>query len=196
MEWINTILEMLWPNLGLLVREVIYGVVEPEIQKALEQYGINGFSFEKVSLGEIPPRITGVKVHEKKSIRNQIIIDVDLLYTSDCDLTISVKGLSSGLQGIRFRGTLRIELKPLITEAPLFGSVEAYFLSTPEFDFSLCGLANVFDVTGMSGLLRTIMLEILGNHTVFPNTLKLFEKNAGECSLLKAYRKALIRFII
>ena len=181
---------MLWPNLGLLVREVIYGVVEPEIEKALEQYGINGFSFEKVALGEIPPRITGVKVYEKKSIRNQIVIDVDLLYTSDCDLTISVKGLSSGLQGIRFRGTLRVELKPLITEAPLFGSVEAYFLTTPEFDFTLCGLANLFDMTGVSGLLRMIMLEILGNHMVFPNTLKIFEKTEGECYHLNQQSKS------
>ena len=178
---------MLWPNLGLRVREVIYGVIEPDIQKSLEQYGMNGFSFEKVSLGQIPPRITGIKVYDKKSTRNQIIIDVDLLYTSDCDITISLKGWSSGLQGLRFRGTLRIELKSLINEAPFFESVEAYFLTTPEFDFSLGGIANIFDVTGVSGLLRTVLMEILANYMVFPNTLKLIENEVGEFNLSKSY---------
>lgn len=194
-EWINTILEMLWPKLGLMVREGIYGVVEPEIQKSLEQYGMTGFTFERVTLGQIPPRITGIKVYDKKSIRNQIAIDVDLLYTSDCDITISLKGWSSGLQGVRFRGTLRIELKPLISEAPLFGSIEAYFLSTPEFDFSLGGIANVFDVTGVSSLLKSIFMEILTKDMVFPNKLKLFEKDVGECKETKSNTTQNTKFI-
>ena len=60
----------------------------PEIRNVLDLYGIGDITFEKIALGHVPPRVTGIKVYDKKSTRNQIILDVDLLYASDCDIKL------------------------------------------------------------------------------------------------------------
>ena len=159
------------------MRNVIKEYVEPDVQAALEQYGIGDFYFEKIALGHNPPRITGIKVYDKKSTRNHIILDVDLMYSSDCDITFSIKSLSSGIRDLSLSGTLRVELKPLITEMPLFGSAKLYFLSSPDVNFNFCGIANVLDITGLSNILRTILVEVLGTYMVFPNKLSVWPSN-------------------
>ena len=169
----------MWPNAGHFVRKVLSEIIEPEIQKMLEQYGFIDFRFERIVLGQIPPRITGIKVYDKKSSRNQILLDLDVLYSSDCDITFCVNGLSSGIRDMKVRGTLRVELKPLISEFPLFGSLQAYFLSPPDLDFEFSGLANLLDLTGVSHILRTIIIEILGTYMVFPNKLPIWSLNQG-----------------
>ena len=159
------------------MRNVIKEYVEPDVQAALEQYGIRDFYFEKLALGHIPPRITGIKVYDKKSTRNHIILDVDVTYSSDCDIKFCIKSLSSGIRDVSLHGTLRVELKPLITEMPLFGSAKMHFLSSPEVSFNFCGIANVLDITGLSNVLRTILVEVLGTYMVFPNKISVWPPN-------------------
>ena len=55
-EWINSIIQQLWPNVGHYTRKLISESVEPAVKGALEGYGLNGFKFERVVLGQIPPR--------------------------------------------------------------------------------------------------------------------------------------------
>ena len=75
-EWINSILKQLWPNVGHYTRKVIAESVEPAVKAALDNYGLTGFKFEKVVLGQIPPRVTGIKVYDKNVGRNEIILDL------------------------------------------------------------------------------------------------------------------------
>ena len=91
-EWINSIMQQLWPNVGHYTRKVIAESVEPAVKAALDGYGFGNFKFEKVVLGQIPPRITGIKVYDKNTNRNEIIMDLDLVFASDCDIKFSVKG--------------------------------------------------------------------------------------------------------
>lgn len=75
-EWINSILHQLWPNVGHYTRKIIAETVEPAVKSALDGYGLAGFKFEKVVLGQIPPRVTGIKVYDKNVGRNEIIMDL------------------------------------------------------------------------------------------------------------------------
>ena len=38
--------------------------------------------------------------------------------------------------------------KPLITEVPLIGGIQVYFLTPPDIDFDLGGVANALDAPG------------------------------------------------
>ena len=51
-EWINSIIQQLWPNIGHYTRKIINDTVEPEVKKALNIYNLTGFKFEKVVLGK------------------------------------------------------------------------------------------------------------------------------------------------
>ena len=75
-EWINSILQQLWPNVGHYTRKIIAETVEPAVKAALDGYGLAGFKFEKVVLGQIPPRVTGIKVYDKNVGRDEIILDL------------------------------------------------------------------------------------------------------------------------
>jgi len=75
-EWINSIFQQLWPNVGHYTRRLIAETIEPAVKTALEGYGLAGFKFEKVVLGQIPPRVTGIKVYDKNVGRDEIILDL------------------------------------------------------------------------------------------------------------------------
>lgn len=75
-------------------------------------------------LGTIPPRIGGVKVYDKNIARNEIIMDVDLFYMSDCDISFVLSGLKGGIRDFQIHGMLRIIMKPLISSIPLVGGLQ------------------------------------------------------------------------
>ena len=177
-------IDAFWPNVGHYLRHEVSrnGFRNfPEIRNVLDLYGIGDITFEKIALGHVPPRVTGIKVYDKKSTRNQIILDVDLLYASDCDIKLYLMGLSSGIKNIYFRGSLRLEFKPLITDLPLFERLNGYFLTPPEIDFEFCGLANILDAAGISTILRSILVELIGVYTVFPNKLNIWSLDSNKC---------------
>ena len=148
-EWINSITQQLWPNIGHYTRKIINEQVEPLVKTTLDSYGLGGFKFEKFVLGRIPPRITGVKVYDKNvTSRDEIIMDLDLVFASDCDIKFRLKKITAQIGDFSLRGILRVVFKPLITDMPLIGGIQVYFLTSPEIDFDLGGVANALDAPG------------------------------------------------
>lgn len=52
-EWLNRILKQVWPNANQFTRNLIKQSIEPNVQKALAAYKLNGFKFERMILGSI-----------------------------------------------------------------------------------------------------------------------------------------------
>ena len=146
-EWINSIIQQLWPNIGHFTRKIINEKVESKIRVQFENKGLNRFKFEKIDLGSIPPRITGIKVYDKNVSRSEIIIDLDLVFASDCDISFSLKNLKIlQITNFSLRGVLRLIFTPLLRDKPLIGGIQYYFLTTPEIDYELGGVANVVNL--------------------------------------------------
>ena len=114
-------------------------------------------------------------------------------------------GIKAKISDFSLRGLLRVVLKPLVSEIPLVGGVQVYFLTSPEVDFDLGGIANALDapgmfitwqpflysrknsykhyglsdnvqityaffhISGLSNIIRSIVLEQLGAFVVLPN---------------------------
>ena len=87
---------------------------------------LNDFKFKHVWLGNIPPRIGGIKCYEKNTsmARNEIIMDLELTWAGDCDIQVSIKGMKASILDLYIHGHLRVVLKPLIHNLPLVGGVE------------------------------------------------------------------------
>ena len=94
-EWINNIMKQLWPYVNMYVRNLLFETVEPAVESALKAYKLNPFKFDRdrVFLGQVPPRITGIKVYDTNVSRKEIILDVDLVFASDLEVVFKVKGL-------------------------------------------------------------------------------------------------------
>lgn len=60
-EWLNRILKQVWPNANQFTRNLIKQSVEPNVQKALSAYKLNGFKFDRMILGTIVSRLQKLK---------------------------------------------------------------------------------------------------------------------------------------
>lgn len=167
------ILCQVWPNANHFARDFVKEVVEPKVASALAEYKLSGFKFDRILLGTIPPRIGGVKVYDKNTSRNEIILDVDLFYASDCDINFQLAGMRAGIKDFQIHGMVRVIMKPLITKIPLIGGLQIFFLNNPDIDFNLVGVADLLDMPGLSDMLRRIIIEQIGAIMVLPNKLPI-----------------------
>lgn len=172
-EWLNKILKQVWPNANFFAKNLIKESIEPNIQQALAGYKLNGFKFDRMILGTIPPRIGGVKVYDKNVSRNEIIMDLDLFYAGDCDVNFSLSGLRGGIKDFQIHGTVRVIMKPLISQMPLVGGLQIFFLNNPNIDFNLVGVVDLLDMPGLSDILRKIIVEQVAAIMVLPNKLPI-----------------------
>lgn len=62
-------------------------------------------------------------------------------------------------------------MKPLINQMPMVGGVQYFFLNPPTVDFNLIGVADVFDMPGLSDLIRRIVQEQIASMCVLPNKM-------------------------
>ena len=183
-EWINTFIQHLWPNVDKYVKTVIV----PKVQEILEKVEIK---CDRIALGRVPPRITGIKMYDKNTDRNEIIIDVDIIYASDCDAKFSFSVQSTSvicmtIKEFSLLGCLRIEFRPLMEDLPLIGSVQVCFLRSPEIDFVIGGEAKVLNTFGLTKIIRNTIVAKINDLMVMPNKLSvpLLTKNCV-CSPLK-----------
>lgn len=184
-EWVNKILKQLWPNANHFARALVKETVEPAVAEALSQYKMNGFRFDRIILGTIPPRIGGVKVYDKNVARNEIIMDLDLFYASDCDINFYLGGMKGGIKDFQIHGWVRVVMKPLIHSMPLVGGLQIFFLNNPNIDFNLVGVIDFMDMPGLSDLLRRIIVEQIGNIMVLPNKLPITLSDEVPATALK-----------
>ncbi|KAF5307728.1 hypothetical protein FQR65_LT06599 [Abscondita terminalis] len=173
-EWLNKIFKQLWPNVNHYVRDMIRDKLQPKFQKKLQKFKLTGFKFEKMILGSIPPRVGGVKVYETNIARHEIVLDLDLFYAGDCDLSFTIgAGVKGGIKDFQLQGTLRVVLRPLLSRMPLIGGIQLFFLNNPTIDFNLVGFVDILDMPGFSDLLRQLILEQVSSMMVLPNKLPI-----------------------
>ncbi|XP_063707613.1 extended synaptotagmin-2 isoform X3 [Culicoides brevitarsis] len=172
-EWLNRILKQVWPNANDFARALIKDSIEPNVAKALAGYKLHNFHFDRVILGTIPIRIGGVKVYEKNVARNEIIMDLDIFYAGDCDITFTLGAMRGGIKDFQIHGMVRIVMKPLISVMPLIGGMQIFFLNNPNIDFNLVGVVDLLDMPGLSDILRRIIVEQVAAIMVLPNKLPI-----------------------
>ncbi|XP_076667035.1 extended synaptotagmin-like protein 2 isoform X2 [Andrena cerasifolii] len=170
-EWLNKVLYKVWPSINHFARELCKQSIEPAIAEKLAEYKVKGFQFERLVLGRIPLKIYGIKAYDRNTSRNEVIIDADVMYAGDCDITFSVGNIKSGIKDFQIRGMMRIVLKPLLPAMPLVGGIQAFFLNPPAINFNLVGVADVLDLPGFNDILRKIIVEQIAAFVVLPNKI-------------------------
>ncbi|CAF5082504.1 unnamed protein product, partial [Rotaria sp. Silwood1] len=119
-EWINRIIKQAWPYANRYLDQAVFSDVLVRLVRGASST-LADFSFEKLDLGEIPPRIEGIKVYTD-NVRDQIIMDIEAIYTGDAIIKAKLKGIVCGIKNIQFVGDIRIILSPLINTIPLVGA--------------------------------------------------------------------------
>ena len=142
MEWLNTILAKAWPYYDAAICEEVKTQVEP----LMEQYRppmIKRIYFKKLTFGDAPFRIEGIRVDEKQTDRVQI--EVDFRWAGDANIFLAIELPAGGsatrmvpkVSDMAVSGTIRVILGPLLPEIPGFGAATISLMQPPIVKFHL-----------------------------------------------------------
>ena len=82
----------------------------------------------------------------------------------------NVKNIFSYLpRNVKVGGRGRLVLSPTMSELPLVGGIQFFFLTKPEIDFDFDGLAKIADLPVIKAKIKEDLLEDLNKHAVYPN---------------------------
>ena len=193
-DWINLIINQIWPNLDSFANSYLKSKIEPKIQIALERKQIKNladFEFVESQLGKSPIRVEGIKVYETKINEDMadkvIIADCDILYKGDSKIKFSIQGFLAEISSITFRGMVRIQLQPLHNQVPFIGGIEVFFLERPFLEYDMGGIGNLADFPGISPLVRSLVDDEISSKMVWPNRLRVtLSKNIVPMPLIPA----------
>ncbi|XP_022799977.1 extended synaptotagmin-3-like [Stylophora pistillata] len=173
--WLNEFIKKLWPSIEGMTKNIIKERVEPEIQKNLPS-AFKTLSFDKIELGQKPPFVGNIKSYasgngEKRA--SEFIMDADVTYNGDAQVKVTVKNVNLGISDFQIYGSLRIILKPLLSNQSIVGGVTLFFLKRPRITFNLTNLLNVLDFPGLKKTLRGIVDDVIASFAVLPNRIAI-----------------------
>lgn len=158
-------------------KNLIKNKLEPKICKALSKskLKLSGFEFDhnRILLGTTPPRIGGIKIYDKNVSRDEIIMDMDLIFASDCNIKFRLAKMSAALKDFEIYGRIRVIMKPLISKIPFIGGLTVCFLDKPEIDFNLAGATDLISMPALGDILRHIIAKKIAKLMVSPNKITI-----------------------
>ncbi|MEE6471476.1 hypothetical protein FKM82_009281 [Ascaphus truei] len=171
-EWVNKILAQLWPFIGQYLEKMLIDTIAPLIRSSNTH--LSTFYFTKISIGEKPPKVIGVKAHTEMD-KKQIILDLHISYVGDMEVDVEVKKYfcKAGVKGVQLHGMLRVILEPLMGDIPLIGAITLFFIRRPLLDLNWTGLTNLLDIPGLNVMSDTMIMDIISSFLVLPNRLAI-----------------------
>jgi len=167
-------LEKLWPHFGRWLQQVVKESGEPLVNNLLASVGLEKISQFKVRhlwLGNVPPRLGGVRVYEKNTHDDEVVMDLDLMYSGNGSLVFSLQSMRCEIKKVSVRSTVRVILRPILSSLPFIGGVEVMLLEMPDFSYNFAGLANVADLPGLNVTIKASLDKVIRQTLVWPNRL-------------------------
>uniref|UniRef100_A0A8C9CA87 Extended synaptotagmin-3 n=1 Tax=Phocoena sinus TaxID=42100 RepID=A0A8C9CA87_PHOSS len=183
-EWANKIISQIWPYLSMIMENKFREKLEPKIQE--KNVHLRTFTFSKLYFGQKCPRINGIKVHTNKCNRRQVVLDLQICYIGDCEISVELQKLQAGVNGIQLQGTLRVILEPLLVEQALRGSCEP----CSSFKSRTCrstghAMTNLLDAPGISEVSDSMLEDLITAHLVLPNRVTVPVKKGLDLTNLR-----------
>jgi Ca2+-dependent lipid-binding protein len=179
-EWLNKLVEQMWPTIATYMENLVKNTIEPEIKKQ-----ISGLSFERIDLGDFPPRLGGIKIYTDNIRSDEIILDTEFIYGGDMQIKMKYHSLKAGIKSLYLHGELRLVMKSIVSKIPFIGALELFFLRTPSIDFDLTDIANIIEIPGLHHLLMSALERVLETFIVIPNRLIIAFMNEIDVNQLK-----------
>nr|XP_036847740.1 extended synaptotagmin-3 isoform X7 [Manis javanica] len=182
-EWANKIISQTWPYLSMIMENKVREKLEPKIREKSSH--LRTFAFTKLYFGQKCPRINGVKAHTDKHNRRRVVLDLQICYIGDCEISVELQKVQAGVNGIQLQGTLRIILEPLLVDKPFVGAVTMFFLQKPHLQINWTGLTNLLDAPGISDASDGLLEDLIATYLVLPNRVTVPVKKGLDVTSLR-----------
>lgn len=171
-EWLSAVVQTMWPAAEEYAPEIFKGFIEPAINANMP--GIfPTISFSQVELGRVPPEIKTIRVLPTNPDRPDLIyLEADFEYNGDMAIAMGLEGLAEvGASNIKCSGKLEILVGPRVAKIPFFDAFQVGFLSPPEVDFKLTGLAKGFNLEVFKSTIKNVSMMMVNEMFALPNRL-------------------------
>ncbi|XXG66058.1 hypothetical protein AAC387_Pa05g3609 [Persea americana] len=173
-KWLNKALSKLWPFFAEATTIVIKESVEP----LLEDYrppGISSLKLCKLTLGNVAPKIEGIRVQSLEE--GQITMDIDFRWGGDPSIILSVETLVAPLpiqlKDLQVFAVIRVIFQ-LAAEKPCISAVVVALLSEPKprLDFTLKAVGgSLTAVPGLSDMIDDTVNTIVTDKFQWPHRI-------------------------
>ncbi|KAM7006429.1 extended synaptotagmin-1 [Tautogolabrus adspersus] len=169
-EWLNKVLQQVWPFVGQYLEKLLVETIAPSIRASSTH--LQTLSFSKVDMGNKAMKVVGIKAHTEND-KGQVLLDLYISYVGNVEINVEVKRYfcKAGVKGIQLHGMMRVILEPLIGDVPIVGAVTMFFIRRPKLDINWTGLTNLLDVPGLNVMSDSMIMDAIASFLVLPNRL-------------------------
>ncbi|XP_069564869.1 extended synaptotagmin-1 [Brachyistius frenatus] len=169
-EWLNKVLQQVWPFVGQYLEKLLVETIAPSIRTSSSH--LQTLSFTKVDMGDKAMKVVGIKAHTEND-KGQVLLDLYISYVGNVEINVEVKRYfcKAGVKGIQLHGMMRVILEPLIGDVPIVGAVTMFFIRRPKLDINWTGLTNLLDVPGLNVMSDSMIMDAIASFLVLPNRL-------------------------
>ncbi|XP_004510925.1 calcium-dependent lipid-binding protein-like [Cicer arietinum] len=174
-KWLNKLLSKLWPFVAEAATMVIKETVEP----LLEEYrppGITSLKFSKLSLGNVAPKVEGIRV--QSLTKGQIIMDIDFRWGGDPSIILAVEAalvasIPIQLKDLKVFTIIRVIFQ-LAEEIPCISAVVVALLAEPKprIDYTLKAVGgSLTALPGISDMIDDTVNTIVTDMLQWPHRI-------------------------
>ncbi|TKY63778.1 Synaptotagmin-4 protein [Spatholobus suberectus] len=174
-KWLNKELTKLWP----FVAEAATMVIRESVEPLLEEYrppGITSLKFSKLSLGNVAPKIEGIRV--QSLTKGQIIMDIDFRWGGDPSIILAVEAalvasIPIQLKDLQVFTIIRVIFQ-LAEEIPCISAVVVALLAEPKprIDYTLKAVGgSLTAIPGISDMIDDTVNSIVIDMLQWPHRI-------------------------
>ncbi|KAL0330586.1 UNVERIFIED_CONTAM: Synaptotagmin-4 [Sesamum angustifolium] len=160
LNWLNQLLDKIWPYVDEAASEIIRNSVEP----ILEQYRpaiLASLKFSTLTLGTVAPHFTGITVLESQP--KELVMEMELQWDGILILYLILR------LELEWHYPSRLIFKPLVDEIPCFGAVCYSLREKRNLDFTLKVIGgDISAVPGVSTALEDTIRDAIEDSITWP----------------------------
>lgn len=172
LQWVNKLLEILWPEMDKVARHIVHDKITPRMQEKAGQKmpQLKDMHFSHFTLGTATPKVTGLHVSTTPFGGSKVRMMVD--YKSDIAVEVLAMKMKVGMRAFHLSGEMCVLMRPVMEDYPgNVGGMTMYFVNRPRIDLDFTGLANIADLGGIKGIVRQTIGDVLAEKLVLPNAI-------------------------
>ncbi|XP_062190758.1 calcium-dependent lipid-binding protein [Phragmites australis] len=173
-KWLNKYLSKLWP----FVAQAATAVIKESVEPLLDDYrppGIKSLKFSKFSLGNVSPKIEGIRIQNLEP--GQIIMDIDFRWGGDPSIILAVDAVVASLpiqlKDLQVYTVIRVVFQ-LSEEIPCISAVVVALLAEaqPKIQYTLKAIGgSLTAVPGLSDMIDDTVNSIVSDMLQWPHRL-------------------------
>ncbi|CAA2969031.1 synaptotagmin-3-like [Olea europaea var. sylvestris] len=175
-DWLNKFINDMWPYFDKVACGIIISTAEPIFSEYIDKFQIKSINFEHLTLGNLPPKIHGLKVQE--SNENQLVFDLALRWAGNAVIVLAIKLFSLEINvqliDIQISAATRVILRPFVPTFPCFANIAVSLMEKPQIDFGLKVMrGDIMAIPGLYQCVQEVISKQVAGLYLWPHTYEI-----------------------